>query len=84
MGKTKIASLENIMATRMKQTWKHRVDIKKHSDLDTAAMKAWCLKNCQGTWNAETVWAHYFQFENDYDAMMFMLKWGTAPGNKLK
>jgi hypothetical protein len=47
-------------------------------------MKEWCEANCKDIWRNEQVHAIYFQFADDYDATMFMLKWASAPGNKLK
>jgi hypothetical protein len=47
-------------------------------------MKQWCEDNCKSIWRCEHFHALYFQFENDYDATMFMLKWGTKEGNKLR
>ena len=47
-------------------------------------MKWWCEENCQGLWRSETIHALYWQFEQERDAMLFMLRWGSAEGNKLK
>lgn len=81
--KLKIGSVEEVMATRARATFSHRVnfDAIKYKHLDV--MKSWCTDNCQGLWRAETVHALYFQFENERDAFLFMLKWGAADGNKL-
>jgi hypothetical protein len=47
-------------------------------------MAVWCITNCRGLWREEHYHALYFQFEDDYDAMMFMLKFGSSEGTKLK
>jgi hypothetical protein len=47
-------------------------------------MKSWCEDNCKSIWRCESHHALYFQFEDDYDATMFMLRWGSAEGNELK
>jgi len=47
-------------------------------------MRQWCTENCQGLWRLQHVHALYFQFEEERDAVMFMLRWGTAEGNRLK
>jgi len=80
MGKTKIGTLNEILATRAKMTWEHRVDINRRyvSDLDLAVMKSWCEANCKSLWRAETIYSCYFQFESGPEAMMFALKWSTG------
>jgi hypothetical protein len=47
-------------------------------------MNRWCEEMCHGAWHSETTFAIYWQFELEQDATMFMLKWGSASGNKLK
>ncbi len=47
-------------------------------------MREWCNNNCTGLWRLEHVHALYFQFEEERDATMFMLRWGTAEGNQLR
>jgi hypothetical protein len=84
MAKTKVASLNNILATRAKMVFPHRVDFDFIGYQQLPIMKQWCEDNCRGIWRCESFHALYFQFENDYDATMFMLRWGTAPGNKLR
>ena len=84
MVKTKISTLNEILATRAKMRFPHRVDFDIIGYQLLPVMKQWCEENCKRVWRCEHFSALYFQFENDYDAMMFMLKWGTAPGNKLK
>lgn len=80
MAKTKVGTLQEILSTRAKMTWDHRVDIDRRyvSDLDLAVMKDWCKKNCKSLWRSETIWACYFQFESGPEAMMFALKWSNG------
>ena len=80
----KVASVSEILATRARATFSHRINFDKVGYETLPKMKTWCDENCQGLWRNEQVHALYFQFENDRDATMFMLRWGTAEGNKLK
>ena len=84
MAKTKIGSLSEILSTRSRAVFPYRVnfDTIGYDNLDK--MKVWCETNCKGLWRSEHFFALYFQFENDYDATMFMLRWGSSNGNKLK
>ena len=84
MAKTKIASLNELLATRARAVFPYRINFNKVGYETLPLMKSWCEENCNGIWRNEQVHAIYFQFENDYDAMMFMLKWGGANGNELK
>lgn len=75
--KNKIGTLNNILSTRVKMEFPYRIDFSpynfpydKHDD-----MIKWCENNCNGIWRYETTHALYFQFDNDRDATMFMLKW---------
>jgi hypothetical protein len=80
----KTATLNNILATRARATFSHRINFQEVEYLTLPKMKEWCEENCTGLWRNEQVHAIYFQFENDHDATMFMLRWGGAEGNKLK
>lgn len=80
----KVASVNEILATRARATFSHRVNFDKIQLDNVDKMKSWCEKNCEGLWRAETYYAIYWQFEQERDAMMFMLKWGGAEGNKLR
>lgn len=71
----KIATLDQIMDTRVKQAWMYRVDINATPD-ELFKMNAWCENNANGNWRVNTAYIDYFQFELDSDAMMFMLKFG--------
>lgn len=82
--KNKVATLNEILATRARAIFPYRVNFESVGYETLPLMKAWCEANCKGIWRHEQVHAIYFQFSDDYDATMFMLKWGGAKGNKLK
>jgi hypothetical protein len=84
VNKHMVGSINEILATRARATFSHRINFDKVGYETLPKMKTWCDENCQGLWRNEQVHALYFQFENDRDATMFMLRWGTAEGNKLK
>lgn len=75
LAKTKIGTLNEILATRAKMTFKHRVNFSQFGYEDFHEAKAWCEANCKGVWHVESTHALYFQFDDDRDATMFMLKW---------
>lgn len=76
--------LKQVLATRSRATFSHRVNFDTIGYESLDLMREWCDKNCTGLWRLEHVHALYFQFENDRDATMFMLRWSTAEGNRLK
>jgi len=78
------ASMNEILATRSRATFNHRINFEVVGYQSLPKMKQWCEENCQGLWRCESLHALYFQFENDRDATMFMLRWGGAEGNKLR
>lgn len=80
----KTADLREILATRARATFSHRINFDTIGYDSMDLMRQWCNDNCTGLWRLEHVHALYFQFENDRDAMLFMLRWGGAKGNKLK
>ena len=84
MVKNKVATLNEILATRARMMFPYRVNFEKIGYDTLPQMTAWCESNCKGIWRNEQTHALYFQFAEDYDATMFMLKWGSAKGNKLK
>lgn len=81
---TKVGSLNDILASRSRITYRYRVNFDSIPVDNVTQMKEWCEQNCKGVWRAETFFALYFQFDDDNDATMFMLRWGGANGNKLK
>jgi hypothetical protein len=80
----KVASVNEILATRARATFSHRINFQTIGYESLDLMREWCKDHCTGLWRLEHVHALYFQFENDRDATMFMLRWGGAEGNKLK
>lgn len=74
LAKTKIGSLNEILASRAKMTWRRRLNFDDVLLTDLDLMKEWCEKNCKGIWRCEQYYACYFQFDNDEDAMMFAMK----------
>jgi hypothetical protein len=72
---TSIGTLNDILATRVKMQFRHRVDFSKFGYEDFHKARQWCEENCCGVWHVESVHALYFQFDDDRDATMFMLKW---------
>ncbi len=80
----RIASVREILATRARATFNYRINFETVGYETLPKMKQWCEEHCTGIWRNEQIHAIYFQFENDYDATMFMLKWAGAEGNKLK
>lgn len=83
-NKLKIASIDEVMLTRARSVFSHRVNFAYVSLENKHAMNNWCELNCKGIWRSENFYALYWQFTDEYDATMFMLRWGGAEGNKLK
>lgn len=84
MVKNKVATLNEILATRARAMFPYRINFNKVAYGNVDLMKEWCENNCKGLWRQETYHTLYWQFADDYDATMFMLKWGGAKGNVLK
>lgn len=80
----KIASLKDILATRFRATYSHRVNFSKVGYENMPKMTQWCKDHCEGKWREESYHALYWQFELEKDATMFMLRWSGVNGNQLK
>jgi hypothetical protein len=80
----KTATIEDVLATRMRSEWPYRVNFDQIGYHALDEMKQWCEKNCQGQYRFEHVHALYFQFKEERDAFLFKLRWSTAEGNVLK
>ena len=80
----KTAEIQEILATRARATFSHRINFNNISLANLDPMREWCAEHCKGLWRCEATHALYFQFEESRDATMFMLRWGGAEGNKLK
>lgn len=74
-------SLQEILATRVRTTYPYRVNFKSLTSEEFINREKWCQSNCKGIWRGHRNFAEYFQFQEDSDAIMFMLKWG---GDKTK
>jgi prolyl oligopeptidase PreP (S9A serine peptidase family) len=83
-NKLKTASLDEVMLTRAREIWSYRINFDYVSLENKNEMNRWCEKNCRGIWRSENYFALYWQFTDEQDATMFMLRWGSAKGNKLK
>jgi hypothetical protein len=81
---TTLPSIVEVLATRSRATFSHRINFDQLALANLKIMKAWCHEKCTGLWRCESTHALYFQFEESQDATMFMLRWGSAEGNKLK
>lgn len=79
-----LPSIREILATRARATFSHRVNFDQLALANLDPMRTWCHEKCTGFWRCESTHALYFQFEESSDATMFMLRWGSADGNKLK
>ena len=79
-----LPSIGEILATRARATFSHRVNFESIALANLDLMRTWCHEKCTGLWRCESTHALYWQFEDDYDATMFMLRWGSAEGNELK
>jgi len=83
-AKTRVGSLSEILASRARATFRYRVNFEQTSMKNIDDMTLWCKENCKDIWRCESYHALYFQFADDYDATMFMLRWGGAIGNVIK
>jgi hypothetical protein len=77
-------SLNSILATRARASFPYRINFNTILYGNISIMEDWCREHCQGLWRNHNVHALYFQFEDEKDATMFMLRWGSAEGNRLK
>lgn len=82
-ARTKVGSLQEIMSSRSRATFRYRVNFESISTENIRDMIQWCKENCKDLWRANNNYSSYFQFADDYDATMFMLRWGGASGNTL-
>ena len=82
--KLKTASLDEVLLTRAREIWSYRINFDYVTVENKHAMNQWCEQNCREIWRSENYFALYWQFTDEQDATMFMLRWGTAQGNKLR
>jgi hypothetical protein len=76
MAGTKVATLGELLATRARATFPYRVNFNNITHTQIEEMAVWCINNCKDLWREEHYHALYFQFADDRDATMFMLKFG--------
>jgi hypothetical protein len=81
MAGTKVATLGQILATRVRTVYPYRVNFDGITHNQIEEMAVWCINNCKELWREEHFHALYFQFTDERDAMMFMLKFGGR-GNR--
>lgn len=79
-----LPSIGEVLATRARAVFRYRINFQTVRLNSIEEMKTWCNDNCKSLWRCESIYALYFQFEDDHDATMFMLRWGSAEGNELK
>ena len=79
-----VMNLKQVLATRARATFSHRINFDVVGYNIHHDMNKWCEETCEGLWRSETYHALYWQFEQERDAMLFMLRWGSAEGNRLK
>lgn len=80
----KTANIQQILSTRARATFPYRINFDNIRLGNVKLMNDWCEEKCEGLWRSETYHALYFQFAEEKDATMFMLRWGNADGNKLR
>ena len=76
MAKTRVATLNELLATRARAVFPYRVNFDQIQLSQITEMADWCINNCKELWREEHYHALYFQFTDERDAMMFMLKFG--------
>jgi hypothetical protein len=81
MAGTKVATLDQLLSTRVRTVYPYRVNFDGITRDQIQEMDSWCTDNCKEIWREEHHYAHYFQFTDEHDAMMFMLKFGSR-GNR--
>ncbi len=81
---SKNPKLARILATRVRAEYSYRINFETVGYNNLPKMEEWCGEKCTGLWRSQHEHALYFQFELEKDATMFMLRWATADGNKLR
>ena len=76
MAKTKLGSINEVLSTRARAVFPYRVNFNQITVAQVEEMAVWCINNCKELWREEHYHALYFQFTDERDAMMFMLKFG--------
>lgn len=76
--------IREIISSRARNIYAYRINFQEVGYEALPKMQSWCESNCTGLWDSHSRYALYFRFAEERDATMFMLRWGTAEGNKLK
>jgi len=77
---TRVGTIQEILATRAKISFPYRVNFNNITFDQINEMSEWCTKHCKEIWREEHFFALYFQFTDERDAIMFMLKFGGSRG----
>ena len=76
MAKTRVDTINEVLSTRARAVFPYRVNFDQIQLSQITEMADWCTNNCKELWREEHYYALYFQFTDERDAMMFMLKFG--------
>ena len=76
MAKTNVGTIDQVLSTRARAVFPYRVNFNQITHAQIEEMAVWCINNCKELWREEHYHALYFQFTDERDAMMFMLKFG--------
>lgn len=72
-----MASLEQLMRTRVRSFYEHRIDVGRRTNEELDEMVTWCRVSLQGEWNYSAIYGTYFFFMESKEASLFALRWGT-------
>ena len=71
----RVATLDEVLATRARATFSHRINFQEVGYETLPKMKQWCEENCEDLWRCESTHALYFQFDDERDVINFSLRW---------
>lgn len=80
-------SIEQILATRARTSFSYKITFEQVLLTNIPQMEDWCREYCQDLWRNHTFYMIYglcWQFSDEKDATMFMLRWSSVEGNHLK
>ena len=76
MAKTRVDTINEVLSTRARAVFPYRVNFDQIQLSQITEMADWFTNNCKELWREEHYHALYFQFTDERDAVMFMLKFG--------
>ena len=76
LAKTRVGTINEVLSTRARAVFPYRVNFDQIQLSQITEMADWCINNCKELWREEHYHALYFQFTDERDAVMFMLKFG--------